>query len=129
MGMPRALAVVGALLSAATTGIVLVTLTALGAPALSRMPPCLTSGPVPGLSAAQAENARIVVGTATGEGGHQAALISLMGRPRRVRPAGPGANPNDPSGVGLPTKAWCLRPRLARAVPATGIVGHRGPNA
>jgi cell wall-associated NlpC family hydrolase len=98
--MPRAFAAFGAFLVATAAGLGLVTLTALGAPALSRMPPCLTSGPLPGLSAAQAENARVVVGTSSARGGHQAALISLMTAlaesDLRVL-----ANPNDPSGAGL----------------------------
>lgn len=39
---------------------------------------CATSGPISGLSADAAQNARIVVATALARGGSQAALISLM---------------------------------------------------
>jgi cell wall-associated NlpC family hydrolase len=67
------------------------------------MPPCVTSGPVPGLSAAQAENARIVVGTASARDGHPAALVSLMAALAEsdLRLL---ANPNDPSSAGLPNQ-------------------------
>ena len=77
-------------------GVALTALTAVGEPAEARMPVCATSGAVPGLSMLQAQNARIVVATAS-RGGHQAALVALMTAMTesdlRIL-----ANPNDPSG-------------------------------
>ena len=64
-------------------------------------PLCVTTGPVSGLSPAQATNARIVAATASARGGPTAALVALM-----VGLAESGmrvlANPNDPSGAAYP---------------------------
>jgi len=61
-------------------------------------PLCVTTGPVAGLSPAQATNARIVAAAASARGGPTAALVALM-----VGLAESGmrvlANPNDPSGA------------------------------
>ncbi len=61
-------------------------------------PLCVTTGPVAGLSPAQATNARIVAATASARGGSSAALAALM-----VGLAESGmrvlANPNDPGGA------------------------------
>jgi cell wall-associated NlpC family hydrolase len=47
-------------------------------PTSSRLPACVTSGPVRGLTGAQAENARIIVATAEARLGPAAAEISVM---------------------------------------------------
>jgi len=69
-----ALAMVGALLAVVLVGGVLGAAEARPAPP----PLCSTSGPVAGLSDAQAQNARTVVAVASTSGGERAALISLM---------------------------------------------------
>lgn len=84
-------------------GLGLATAVAIDSPSAPRMPGCTTSGPIVGLSAVQAQNARVVVSTASGRGGHGAALIALMTAMAesdlRIL-----ANPNDPSGAGLPSQ-------------------------
>lgn len=59
---------------------------------------CVTTGPVPGLSAAAAANARVVAATAAARGGHDAAVIALM---TGLAESGLRvlANPNDPDGA------------------------------
>lgn len=90
------LAVVGLAGLAGTLG--LVTVAATGSPASPRQPACVTSGPVGGLSAAQAQNARIIVALATQRGGERAAYIAIMVAlaESNIRIL---ANPNDPSGA------------------------------
>jgi hypothetical protein len=84
-------------------GLGLASMVAIDPPTESRMPACTTSGPVAGLSAVQAQNARIVASTASARGGHRAALIALMTAMAesdlRIL-----ANPNDPSGADLPSQ-------------------------
>ncbi len=64
-------------------------------------PLCVTTGPMTGLSPAQATNARIVAATASARGGPTAAVVALM-----VGLAESGmrvlANPNDPGGAAYP---------------------------
>lgn len=66
-------------------------------------PVCASSGPVPGLSNAQAQNARTIVAVASARAGERAALISLM-----VGLAESQllvlSNPNVPAGQGLPAQ-------------------------
>ncbi len=70
----------------------------LGSDAPSPGPLCVTTGPLAGLSPAQATNARLVAAAASARGGAPAALVALM-----VGLAESGlrvlANPNDPSGA------------------------------
>lgn len=77
--------------------------TTLASPQTTRMPLCLTSGPVAGLTDVQAANARIVAGVAAGRAGHTGALIAVM---TALTESGllVLSNPNDPSGNGLPSQ-------------------------
>ena len=77
--------------------------TTLASSQTTRMPLCLTSGPVAGLTDAQAANARIVAGVAAGRAGHTGALIAVM---TAVTESGllVLSNPNDPAGNGLPSQ-------------------------
>ncbi len=77
--------------------------TTLAAPQTTRMPLCLTSGPVAGLSDPQAANARLVVAAASGRAGHVGAVIALT---TAITESGllVLSNPNDPSGAGLPSQ-------------------------
>lgn len=94
-------AAVGALGVVGTLG--LVTIAATGAPAATRLPTCVSSGPVGGLSAVQAQNARTIYAVATERGGERAGLIAIT-----VALAESGlrvlANPNDPSGAAYPNE-------------------------
>jgi cell wall-associated NlpC family hydrolase len=69
----------------------------------SRWPPCTTTGPLPGLSEVQAQNARIVASTADGRLGAQAAVIAVM---TTLTESGLRvlANPHDPSGSAHPSQ-------------------------
>lgn len=87
---------------AALGGLGLVTVAAGQSGALpSRPPACVSSGPVQGLSAAQAQNARIIVATAEQRTGRTGAYIALMvaltESDLRVL-----SNPNDPAGAAFP---------------------------
>lgn len=98
MSLPR-IAVAGAVALASLTGTLsLATLSVAESPSAGRLPACVSSGPVGGLTAVQARNARTVVAIASERGGERAALISIM-----VALAESGlrvlANPNDPSGA------------------------------
>lgn len=64
---------------------------------------CATSGPIAGLSAAQAQNTRVVAATASARAGEHAALIAVM---TGLAESGMRvlANPNDPSGIQLPNQ-------------------------
>lgn len=64
---------------------------------------CATSGPLAGMSAAQAQNARVVAATASARAGDRAALIAVM---TGLAESGLRvlANPNDPSGNQLPNQ-------------------------
>ena len=91
-----------AALAAALIGFVTVA-SAVGGPPSEPGPVCATSGPISGLSNAQAQNARIVAAAATRRGGRRAALIALM--------TGLAesdllvlANPNDPAGGAFPSQ-------------------------
>jgi len=72
-------------------------------PGLSGGSVCSTSGPLAGLSAAQAQNARVVVATASARAGDRAALIAVM---TGLAESGMRvlANPNDPTGNQLPNQ-------------------------
>lgn len=103
MSLPR-LAAAGILGVAALSGTLgLVTVAAVGSTAQTRSPSCVSSGSVTGLTASQAQNARIVVAVATQRGGDQAAFIAVM-----VALAESGlrvlANPNDPAGAAYPNE-------------------------
>lgn len=91
-----------ACLAAALIGFVTVA-SAVGGVSQEPGPVCATSGPISGLSNAQAQNARTVVAAATNQGGGRAALIALM--------TGLAesdllvlANPNDPAGGAFPSQ-------------------------
>jgi cell wall-associated NlpC family hydrolase len=64
---------------------------------------CSTSGPIAGMSAVQAQNARVVAATASARAGDRAALIAVM---TGLAESGLRilANPNDPSGNQLPNQ-------------------------
>ena len=85
----------------ALTGIL--TAAAAGQPTPARLPPCATTGPLPGLTDTQAENARIVAATAEARLGPQAAVIAVM---TALTESGLRilANPNDPSGAAYPNQ-------------------------
>jgi hypothetical protein len=87
----------------ASGGLGLAALVVIDSPIAPRIPPCATSGPVAGLTAVQAQNARVIAGTAAARTGHQAALIALMTAMAesdlRIL-----SNPNDPSGADLPSQ-------------------------
>ena len=72
----RALMAVAALI--ATIVLAGVASTAADPLAPSRLPPCATSGPLPGLTDIQAENARVVAATAAARLGPQATAIAVM---------------------------------------------------
>jgi peptidoglycan DL-endopeptidase CwlO len=76
---------------------------AVGDPAFGTSPVCMSSGPVPGLSAAQAANARTVTAIAASRGGDRAAHIALM-----VAITESDllvlTNPHDPSGAAHPSQ-------------------------
>jgi cell wall-associated NlpC family hydrolase len=76
---------------------------AAGPLAPSRLPTCATSGPLPGLTDVQAENARIVAATAEARLGPQAAVIAVM---TAMTESGLRilANPHDPSGAAYPNQ-------------------------
>ncbi|WP_196806061.1 C40 family peptidase [Terracoccus sp. 273MFTsu3.1] len=69
----------------------------------SRPPACVSSGPVPGLSPTQAQNARTIVAAAEQRAGRAGALIALTAAlaesDLRVL-----ANPNDPTGSAFPSQ-------------------------
>lgn len=91
-----AVGVAGLVGLAGTLGLAAVS--AIGNPTTTRLPACVTSGPVGGLTDVQARNARTVVAIATERGGERAAFIAVM-----VALAESGlrvlANPNDPAGA------------------------------
>jgi cell wall-associated NlpC family hydrolase len=64
---------------------------------------CATSGPIAGMSAAQAQNARVVAATASARAGDHAALIAVM---TGLAESGMRvlSNPNDPSGIQFPNQ-------------------------
>ena len=81
----------------------LVTIAAAGAPAATRLSACVSSGPVNGLNAIQAQNSRTIFAVATEQGGERAGSIAIMvalaESDLRVL-----ANPNDPSGAAYPNE-------------------------
>jgi len=81
---------------------------------------CSTSGPLAGLSAAQAQNARVVAATASARAGDRAALIAVM---TGLAESGLRilANPNDPSGNKLPNQG------VGSDHDSLGIFQQRGP--
>jgi len=96
--------VAGVLVAACGLGLLGVASTVtVAASAPARMPTRVTQGALPGLSDAQAANARIIVRTAEARAGHSAGLIALA-----VALAESDllvlSNPNDPSGNGLPSQ-------------------------
>ncbi|WP_330474626.1 C40 family peptidase [Terrabacter sp. C0L_2] len=89
---------------AALGGLGLITVAAGQSGALPPRPPaCVSSGPVQGLSAAQAQNARIIVATAEQRAGRAGAYIALT-----VALAESDlkilSNPNDPAGAAFPSQ-------------------------
>ena len=69
----------------------------------SRPPVCVSSGPVAGLTLAQAQNARTIIATADQRvgraGAYIAVMVALAESDLRIL-----SNPNDPSGAGLPSQ-------------------------
>src|SRR5665647_766287 len=107
MGMPGLSVAAAAILSAPVVGltalVVLIGGTTDGAansrfPGLTGGSVCATSGPLAGMSAAQAQNARVVVATASARAGDHAALIAVM---TGLAESGMRVltNPNDPKGI------------------------------
>lgn len=98
----RALTATAALIAAVLLAAV-VTTAAAEPPAPDRLPPCATSGPLPGLTDVQAQNARIVAATAEARLGPQAAVIAVM---TALTESGLRilANPNDPAGAAYPNQ-------------------------
>jgi len=76
---------------------------ALGTPPAAAATICATAGPLPGLTNAQAANARTIVAASTARGGHPAALVALV---TAITESGLRvlANPNDPSGAAYPNQ-------------------------
>lgn len=72
-------------------------------PGLSGGSACATSGPLAGMSAAQAQNARVVAATASARADDRAALIAVM---TGLAESGMRvlANPNDPKGIQFPNQ-------------------------
>ncbi|AXG14505.1 C40 family peptidase [Intrasporangium calvum] len=68
-----------------------------------RSPLCVTTGDLPGLSAAQAANARTIHATALARGGSSAAYIALMTALAESNLL-VLSNPNDPSSAGIPAQ-------------------------
>ncbi len=103
MSMPRLAAITAIGLAGVLGTLGLVSVAALESPAAPRQSACVTSGPVEGLSDAQAANARIIVAVATERGGERAAYIAIMvalaESTLRVL-----TNPNDPSGNAFPNQ-------------------------
>jgi hypothetical protein len=103
MGLTGMGVAAGAATALASGGLGLAALVVIDSPIAPRIPPCATSGPVAGLTAVQAQNARVVVATAAARTGHQAALIALMTAMAesdlRIL-----ANPNDPRGADVPSQ-------------------------
>jgi hypothetical protein len=103
MGLTGKGVAAGAATALASGGLGLAALVVIDSPIAPRIPPCATSGPVAGLTAVQAPNARVVVATAAARTGHQAALIALMTAMAesdlRIL-----ANPNDPRGADVPSQ-------------------------
>ncbi len=101
MTMKPLVAIAGASLAVLLLAVGSAAAATLGTDAPTASPLCLTSGPLAGLTPAQAVNARIVAATASGRGGPPAALVALM-----VGLAESGlrvlANPNDPTGTAYP---------------------------
>ena len=81
---------------------------------------CATSGPIAGMSAGQAQNARVVVATASARAGDHAALISVM---TGLAESGMRvlANPNDPAGNQYPNQG------VGHDHDSLGIFQQRGP--
>lgn len=104
-GMALSHVAVAAVLTLGTVGggLGLVTVAATSAPADPRAPTCVSSGPVAGLSAAQAQNARTIVAVATQRGGERASFVAVMvalaESDLRVL-----TNPNDPTGDAYPNQ-------------------------
>jgi cell wall-associated NlpC family hydrolase len=104
MSLTRAAALVAAGGVAVLGGLGVVTIAATQSGALpSRPPACVSSGPVPGLSPAQAQNARTIVAAAEQRAGRAGAFIALTAAlaesDLRVL-----ANPNDPTGSAFPSQ-------------------------
>ncbi len=96
-------ALVGAAL-AACIGVAAISLATIGAVAApTRVPACASSGPLPGLSTAQAANARVVADVASGRGGRGAALIAVMVALTESNLL-VLSNPHDPTGGGYPSQ-------------------------
>jgi peptidoglycan DL-endopeptidase CwlO len=101
--MPRLLALVP--VPALITGVVLTGVASAATDSLGpdRLPPCITSGQVPGLTDAQDENARLIVANAEARLGPSAAEIAVM---TALTESGLSvlANPHDPSGSAYPSQ-------------------------
>lgn len=88
---------------AVAVGVVGLTAVAGALPQATPVLVCAGTGPVAGLSDAQARNARTVVATASTRGGHQAAVIAVMTAMTESSLLILG-NPNDPDGTTLPNQ-------------------------
>ncbi|MFC7597593.1 C40 family peptidase [Terrabacter sp. GCM10028922] len=98
-----ALTVLGSLVAASGVLFGLLLLPSGVAAAPSRLPLCVTSGSVPDLSDAQAQNARTIYATALVRGGRPAAYVALMTGLTESNLL-VLSNPNDPSGNRIPAQ-------------------------
>src|SRR5450759_5981816 len=112
MGMPGLSLAATAVLSAPVAGLTALVVLIGGTtdvaadsrfPGLTGGSVCATSGPIAGMSAAQAQNARVVVATASARAGDHAALIAVM---TGLAESGMRVltNPNDPAGIQFPNQ-------------------------
>ena len=104
MSLSRVAVAITAVLASLFGSIVLMTVSASQGQAVNVRPPvCASSGAVAGLTAAQAQNARIIVATAGQRAGRAGAYLALMvalaESDLRVL-----ANPNDPAGAAFPNQ-------------------------
>lgn len=109
MRIPTLTAITAGLVALLFCGVLALTASAISAQADpsstpgARSPICVTTGGLPGLTAAQARNARTITATADTRGGHPAAYVALM-TALAESDLLVLSNPNDPSGRGLPAQ-------------------------
>ena len=112
MGMPGLSLAAAAVLSAPVAGLTALVVLIGGTtdvagdssfPGLTGGSVCATSGPIAGMSAVQAQNARVVAATASARAGDHAALIAAM---TGLAESGMRvlANPSDPAGIQFPNQ-------------------------
>ncbi|ADU49591.1 C40 family peptidase [Intrasporangium calvum] len=108
MQMTRLAALAAVTAAVAVSGLIALSAAAMPTPAPGaaigdRGPLCVTTGGLPGLSAAQAANARTIHATALARGGSSAAYVALMTALAESNLL-VLSNPNDPSSSGIPAQ-------------------------